>query len=105
MFTEKLRTSFPQADSERPRRPVRDFLISALFVMCFAIVATITEPSGTQWNAYYLPALLTAFVAPGFIHRAYRSKKAYTLGYVFASQLLTCVHIHVRLCACGTVHK
>ena len=61
--------------------------------MCFAIVATITEPSGTQWNAYYLPALLTAFVAPGFIHRAYRSKKAYTLGYVFASQLLTCVHI------------
>ena len=93
MLTEKLRTMFPHADSDTPRRRFREYLFEAVFLIIFATMAALTHSSGTRWNAYYLPVLLLLFLVPSFLYQTYRSKRAFTLGYVFATQLFNCVLI------------
>ena len=91
MLTDLIRTPFPQAGTASPRRSFKHFFVAAVWLISFAIVATATHTAGVRWNTYYLPLLLSAFLVPEFLLQTYRSNKAFSLGYVFASQLLMCM--------------
>ena len=99
MFTDILRTPFPSADSDRHANWARDIFIGIVCTLVYAIVATTTQPSGIQWNAYYLPVLTSAFLVPVFLYQTYRSKRVFTLGFVLANQLVNCVFITMTFAA------
>ena len=91
MLTDLIRTPFPQAGAASPRRSFKSFFVEAVWLIGFATLATATHVAGVQWNAYYQPLLLSAFLVPALLFQTYRSNKAFSLGYVFAGQLLMCI--------------